>query len=195
MATHSSVLAWRIPGMGEPGGRPSMGSHRVGHNWSDLAAAVAAVAFCFFFTYLVAPYWYYEGFPCSSVGKESTCDAGDLGSIPGSERAPGEGNGNPLQYSCLENPMDRFMAGYGVARVGHNLVTKLQLLLLLILLSSMKVACCYWTSSVPWDTRWLHYWHMVYTQIRDGWMNGWMDDSLLFVSVWGPIRIDGNSRN
>ena len=39
MATHSSVLAWRIPGMGEPGGLPSMGSHRVRHNWSDLAAA------------------------------------------------------------------------------------------------------------------------------------------------------------
>ena len=44
MATHSSVLAWRIPGMGEPGGRPSMGSHRVGHDWSDLAAAAAAAA-------------------------------------------------------------------------------------------------------------------------------------------------------
>ena len=39
MATHSSVLAWRIPGTGEPGGLPSMGSHRVGHNWSNLAAA------------------------------------------------------------------------------------------------------------------------------------------------------------
>ena len=39
MATHSSVLAWRIPGMGEPGGLPPMGSHRVGHDWSDLAAA------------------------------------------------------------------------------------------------------------------------------------------------------------
>ena len=43
MATHSSVLAWRIPGMVEPGGLPSMGSHRVGHNWSDLAATAAAV--------------------------------------------------------------------------------------------------------------------------------------------------------
>ena len=43
MATHSSVLAWRIPGMGEPGGLPSMGSHRVEHDWSDLAAAAAAV--------------------------------------------------------------------------------------------------------------------------------------------------------
>ena len=41
MATHSSILAWRIPGMGEPGGLPSLGSHRVGHDWSDLAAAAA----------------------------------------------------------------------------------------------------------------------------------------------------------
>ena len=41
MATHSSVLAWRIPGTGEPGWLPSMGSHRVGHDWSDLAAAAA----------------------------------------------------------------------------------------------------------------------------------------------------------
>ena len=41
MATHSSVLAWRIPGTGEPGGLPSMGSHRVRHDWSDLAAAAA----------------------------------------------------------------------------------------------------------------------------------------------------------
>ena len=42
MATHSSVLAWRIPGTGEPGGLPSMGLHRVGHDWSDLVAAAAA---------------------------------------------------------------------------------------------------------------------------------------------------------
>ena len=41
MATHSSILAWRIPGMGEPGGLLSMGLHRVGHDWSDLAAAAA----------------------------------------------------------------------------------------------------------------------------------------------------------
>jgi len=43
MATHSSVLAWRIPGTEEPGGLPSMGSHRVGHDWSDLAAAAAHI--------------------------------------------------------------------------------------------------------------------------------------------------------
>ena len=44
MATHSSILAWRIPGMGEPGGLPSMGSQRVGHNWSDFAAAAVALS-------------------------------------------------------------------------------------------------------------------------------------------------------
>ena len=43
MATHSSVLAWRIPGTGEPGGLPSIGSHRVGHDWSDLAAAAKLI--------------------------------------------------------------------------------------------------------------------------------------------------------
>ena len=45
-------------------------------------------------------------FPGSSYGKESTCNAGDPGLIPGSGRSPGEGPGNPLQYSCLENPLD-----------------------------------------------------------------------------------------
>ena len=46
-------------------------------------------------------------FPGGSDGKDSAWNEGDLGSIPGSGRSPGEGNGNPLQYSCLENPMDR----------------------------------------------------------------------------------------
>ena len=54
MATHSSVLAWRIPGTEEPGGLPSMGSHRVRHDWSDLAAAAAAqyimILYAFFLT-------------------------------------------------------------------------------------------------------------------------------------------------
>ena len=48
-----------------------------------------------------------QGLPAGSDGKESACDAEDLGLIPGSGRSPGEGNGYPLQYSCLENPMDR----------------------------------------------------------------------------------------
>ena len=52
---------------------------------------------------------------------ESTCNAGDLGSVPGSGRSPGGGNGNPLQYSCLEKPMDREPGGLqsmGSQRVG-----------------------------------------------------------------------------
>ena len=64
-------------------------------------------------------YW----FPHSSVGKESACNVGDPGSIPGSGRSPGEGNGNPLQYACLETPMDGEAwraTVHGVARVGHN---------------------------------------------------------------------------
>ena len=50
---------------------------------------------------------YIPGFPGISDGKESACNVGDPGSIPGSGRFPGEENGNPLQYSCLESPIDR----------------------------------------------------------------------------------------
>ena len=63
-------------------------------------------------------------FPCSSVGKASACDAGDLGSSPGLQSSHGERNGNPLQYSCLENSMDigTWQATvHGIARVGHDL--------------------------------------------------------------------------
>ena len=69
----------------------------------------------------------HKGFPRSSVGKGSACSAGDQGSMPGSGRSPGEGNGNPLQYSCLENPRDSgawWVTINGVAGVRHNLVTK-----------------------------------------------------------------------
>ena len=74
MATHSSVLAWRISGTGEPGGLLSMGSRRVGHNWSDLAAAAAVVV---------------KNPPAKAEIVR------DTNSIPGLGR---------LQYSCLENP-------------------------------------------------------------------------------------------
>ena len=50
---------------------------------------------------------YHHGFPGGSVSKESACNTGHLGLIPGSGKTPGEGNGNPLQYSCLKNPLDR----------------------------------------------------------------------------------------
>ena len=52
------------------------------------------------------PYTFDLGFPGGSEAKASACNAGDLASIPGPGRFPGEGNGSPLQYSCLENPMD-----------------------------------------------------------------------------------------
>ena len=65
-----------------------------------------------------------------SAGRESACkagDTGDMGSIPGSGRSPGGGNGNPHPYSCLENPMDReakWAAVHGVTKSGHDWVTK-----------------------------------------------------------------------
>ena len=67
------------------------------------------------------------GFPRSQVSRESACNAGDPGSIPGSGRCPGEENGNPLQYSCLENLMDGgvwWATVHGVARVRHVLASK-----------------------------------------------------------------------
>ena len=59
--------------------------------------------------------------------RESACNAGDVDSIPGWGRSPGEGSGNPLHYSCLENPMDReawWATVHGVKRVGNDLVSK-----------------------------------------------------------------------
>ena len=105
MATHSSVLAWRIPGTREPHRLLSMGSHRVGHDWSDLAAAAAA-------TEQIGLLWL-------QMIKNLPANAGDAGLIPGSGRSPGEGNGNPLYCSCLENPMDR-----GAWRAAVHGVTK-----------------------------------------------------------------------
>ena len=92
MATHSNFLAWKIPWTEEPGGLQSMGLQRVRQQLQ---------------------------FPGGSDGKVSACNAGDPDSIPGSGRSPGEGNGTPLQYSCLENPMDReawWATVHGVAK-------------------------------------------------------------------------------
>ena len=66
---------------------------------------------------------YIAGFPDGSDGKESARNVGDPGSIPGSGRSPGEGSGNPLQYSCLENPKDGgawLTTVHGSQRVGHD---------------------------------------------------------------------------
>ena len=76
---------------------------------------------------------YFFKFPGDSDCKESACGAGDLGLIPESGRPPGEGNSHPLQYSCLENPMDRGAwqaTVHGLQRVRHNWVTNTLFLML-----------------------------------------------------------------
>ena len=81
-------------------------------------------------------------FPGDSAGKESACNAGDLGSIPGLGRSPGEGNGYPLQYSALENSMDCIVQG--VQRVGHDWVTfTFPFHLFNTLLIQLSVTCSY----------------------------------------------------
>ena len=72
-------------------------------------------------------YYFKKASLISSVGKESAFSAGDPGSIPGLGRSPVEGNGNPLQHSCLENPTEReawWATVRGVVKAGHDLVTK-----------------------------------------------------------------------
>ena len=64
------------------------------------------------------------GFPHSSVGKASACSVGDMGSVPGSGSSPGEGNGSSLQYSCLENPVDREAWWATVHRVAESDTTE-----------------------------------------------------------------------
>ena len=75
-----------------------------------------------------------EGFPGGAEVKASACNVGDLASIPGLGRSPGEGNGNTLQYSCLENPMDGgawWAPVHGSQRVGHDWATSLSLSVLI----------------------------------------------------------------
>ena len=73
--------------------------------------------------FLLRPILVLLGFPGGSDGKESACNAGDPDLIPWLQRSPVEGNGYPLQYSCLENPMDRgalWATVHGSQRVGHD---------------------------------------------------------------------------
>ena len=103
MATHSSNLAWEIPWSEDPGGLQSMGLQRVRQ---DLVTEhTACVNFLF---------------PGGSEVKNLPANAGDLGLIPGSGRSPGEGNGNPLQCSCLENPRDGGAWWAAVYRVAQS---------------------------------------------------------------------------
>ena len=100
--------SWRWTG--RPGMLQSMGSQRVGHNWVTTELNII-----------------FYSFPGGSDYKESACFAEHLGLIPGSERSPGGGNGNPLKYSCLENSMDREEPGrlysIGSRRAGHDWAT------------------------------------------------------------------------
>ena len=157
MATYPSILTWKIPWREEPGRLQSMGSQsQTWLNMYTLLLGKTGMKYCTIVTWrrhsgscfsehLCATWnpvfqplglgpgviregtsllW---GFPHHLVGKPSACNAGDPGSFPGLGRSPGEGNGNPLQYSCLENPMDRGAwqaTVHGIARVGHNLATK-----------------------------------------------------------------------
>ena len=136
-------LPGESPWTEKPGGLQSIGSQRVGHDWSNLACTqyhsnlevsfflsllfrslimmcLSVWGFIFIFwpvclgflgvlrsvLLILINFGKWLGFPGGSDGKASACNVGDLGSIPGSGGSPGEGNGYPLQHSCLENPMD-----------------------------------------------------------------------------------------
>ena len=95
MTTHSSILAWESHGQRSLMGYSPWG-RRVRHDWATNTFAGIELRFRDHYS-----------FPGSSDGKVSDCNVGNLGLIPGSGRSPGEGNDNPLQYSCLEKSMDR----------------------------------------------------------------------------------------
>ena len=97
MATHSSILAWRIPWIEEPGRLQPVGSQTVGHNW------VISLSLFSFHTLRV-------GFPGDTEVKKPPANVVNS-LIPGSGRSSGGGNGNPLHYSYLENPMGRGACG------------------------------------------------------------------------------------
>ena len=115
MATHSSVLAWRIPGRAEPGGFPSLGSHRVGHDWSDLAAAAAAAVYIcqsqsqFLFSPPPLPLGYHKLVFCSPMAPHSSTLAWK---IPWTEE-PGR------------------LQSMGLLRVGHDWAASLSLFTLM----------------------------------------------------------------
>ena len=78
------------------------------------------VCVCIYVYIYIYTYAYIRGFPCGSAGKESACNAGDLGLSPGLERSPGEGKGCPLQYSGLGNSMDYTVHGVAKSNDFHN---------------------------------------------------------------------------
>ena len=122
MAIHSSTIAWKIPWTEEPGRLQSMGLQRVRHNWATLLLLEQT----FETRGNGIPSLLTGGKICDyphtcggSECKESACSVGVPGSIPGLRRFHGEGNGNPPQYPCLENSLDRGAwqaTGHGVTK-------------------------------------------------------------------------------
>ena len=142
-ATEDEMVGWRhwlnghefeqTPGDGE--GLGSLACYSpCGHKESDRTDRLNnnnpfsnhIILWVFFLSPEIAFRVLFMGFPGGADSKESACNTGDLGSIPGSGRSPGGGHGNPLQYSCLENSMDRDtgkLQSMGLQRVGRNWVT------------------------------------------------------------------------
>ena len=100
-ATHSSILAWRIPWTEEPGGLQSTGSQRVGHDWATSLTPLTP------HDKTIKTQIESTGFPGGSVDQEFNHNAADPGSVPGLGRCSADGTGYPLQYSGLQNSMDR----------------------------------------------------------------------------------------
>ena len=121
MAIHSSIFAWRIPWT-------EATVHGVAKNQTPLSnQAHTCMKPQTLNLYSISIERKPLGFPGGSDSKASAYSVGDLGSIPGSGRSSGEGNGNPLQYSCLENLMDGkawWAIVRGLKRVGHDGVTE-----------------------------------------------------------------------
>ena len=111
MTTHSSTLAWRIPWTEEPGRLQFMGTQRVGQNWANNTSYLN------------------KGFPDGSAGKESIYNAGNLGSVPGLGRSPGEGNNYPVQYSHMETSMDCIVHGVEKIWTTQTVNTKIRLII------------------------------------------------------------------
>ena len=129
MAPHSSVLAWRIPGMVEPDGLPSMGSHGVGH---DIATSLSLFTFMHWRrkwqpTPVFLPgesrgWWSLVG--CRLWGRTELDTTEATQTIPGLGRSPGGGHGNPLQYVACIIPMDRGAWWATVHRVAELKMTE-----------------------------------------------------------------------
>ena len=122
MATHSSILAWKIPWTEEPGRLQSKGLHRARHDWATERTHTPWAHTHTPWAHTHTP-WHDQAFQVALVVKNPPADVGDvrdMGSIPGLERPLGGGHGNLLQYSCLEKPMDRGTWGTTVHRIAKS---------------------------------------------------------------------------